>query len=190
MSRVLTCVWSLSLVCVACSQSGVPGRPARADHDNLLAEAQHEYWLTRETPAVEKAGVKIGHGQPVMKIEVSSIEMHRKNMAAPEKHHWVGALRSDTQYDGLGLGVGYNYVFYIAGQDAAHSYVVVPEDKSLPVRYLVYDPTNDLMQGMFDAPLAIKGKVMVKTDNITIGGCFEGPCTTGHCSTTDAGDLY
>jgi hypothetical protein len=145
-------------------------------------------------PAREVSNVPIGNGPSVGDIVVYSFEMHKNNNSSPKLHNWVGAFLSSDEYPGLGFGEGMNYVFLLDQGDENHRYVVVPSQQNLKPRYLIYDPNVDLMQGNVDPPLVVRSKLSkapgTRADSYQIGGCVEGPCTSGHCSTTGVGVEY
>lgn len=184
---------NLLLVAVACQpSSAVGGQPG--NKSPLLAEAEHQYTLTRIYQSRDVTDIPIGNGTPVEDITVYSFEMH-KNNPSPEKHHWVGAFQTSEPYPGLGFGQGMNYVFLLDSGDESHRYVVVPSQKDLKPHFLVYDPKVDLTQGRIDPPLAIRSKLSKLSnrpmlEGFQIGGCVEGPCDSGHCSAIGVGEEY
>jgi hypothetical protein len=185
---------SLLLVTIACQPSSAVGGQPGKNKSPLLAEAEHQYTLTRVNQSRDVTGISIGTGTPVEDITVYSFEMH-KNNPSPEKHHWVGAFYASEPYPGLGFGQGMNYVFLLASGDESHRYVVVPSQKGMTPHFLVYDPKVDLTQGRIDPPLAIRSKVSKGSghpliDGYQIGGCVEGPCDSGHCSAIGVGEEY
>jgi hypothetical protein len=168
MTRALRYLSVALLVTTACQPSGVRAMARTGDHAALLKEAR-----------------------PAQGIVVSAWSMEKIDGSTPEVHHWVGAFKSNRPYDRLGFGARMNYIFLLGSGDPRHRLVVVPEDMTLNMRYLVYDPTVDLTEGHPDPPLVFKKKIDDDprfTDSFVIGGCVE--CPIGHCSVTDAGGLY
>jgi hypothetical protein len=160
----------------------------RVSKAELLADATQRYNTKKFADGRRDDNAPITDKKGVDNLEVSSFTMKKKHFWYDTNHEWLGAIKSNYQYERLNLGVGMTYIFLNPTGDAAHRFDAVPEDSTMEARYLIYSPYVDLTGGMPGPPLVIIKESMLRANAFVLGGCFE--CGALHCSTMDAGDLY
>jgi hypothetical protein len=185
---------ALFLAVTACVAPNPSESSPRVSHDQLLKEAKNEYRYDNAVGAEPGNPGEIGKFDAVTGVTMKVAAATK--ISGPNRSRQVVA-RFDVDggdYLRMGMHRGANYVFlehnneHGKGAILTRAYFVVPENSS-EIRYLIVDRRLDLTHGAsFHGP-----RVLTADPNqaFVYGGCVEGSfCPNGHCSVTDAGDVY
>lgn len=198
-SPLVQCVYAAVLLAgIACTTSNRPDidvERRRPSYDDLLNEAKNDYTYALAGNTVSGDAAAIGKIGGVTGVTMTAWSATRKSEATEHTRKVVARFDlAGGDYRRLGMHKGINYVFLEAnnstgpGAILTKAYYVVSEANKA-VRYIVVDKRLNLLPNhRYSGPVAITAD---PEQSYVFAACVEGTfCTGGHCSLTDAGDLY